>query len=71
VVILIGMMSIVFVNTLFIQSPDNTLALMILPFFIGTLVSLLVIADRPFKGEGKITAAALIEVRKSIATRLE
>lgn len=70
-VIFIGMMSLVAVNSLFIRSPDYILALMILPFFVGTLVSLLVITDRPFKGEGRITAQALIEVRNSIATRHE
>lgn len=69
IVIFLCLSMLVGVNTLFLSDEHFTLGLTILPITFGALISLLVITDRPFKGEDGIEPAALEKVLASIETR--
>jgi len=59
------------VNTLFLPDEQFTFGLTILPIAFGALISLLVITDKPFKGQNGIRPEALIKILSSINTRTE
>ena len=70
-VIFILLSSLMAVNTLFLPDEQFTFGLTILPIAFGALISLLVITDKPFKGQNGIRPEALIKILSSINTRTE
>ena len=70
-VIFILLGSLMAVNTLFLPDEQFTFGLTILPIAFGALVSLLVITDKPFKGQNGIRPEALSKILASIKTRTE
>lgn len=56
-------------NSLVIQTPGVIILEALLPIMLGALLALLVITDRPFKGEYAIHPTAFISVIESIKTR--
>lgn len=71
IVIFIGLCSLMAVNTLFLPDEHFTFGLTILPIAFGALISLLVITDKPFKGQNGVTPEPLIKILASIKTRTE
>lgn len=71
IVIFILLGSLMAVNTLFLPDEQFTFGLTILPIAFGALISLLVITDKPFKGQNGIRPEALIKILESIKTRTE
>jgi len=69
VVIFLCLGTLMGVNTLFLPSDHFVFGLTILPIAFGGLISLLVITDRPFRGQNAITSSALGKVLASIKTR--
>jgi hypothetical protein len=71
IVIFICLASLTAINTLFMPDEQFTFGLTILPIAFGALISLLVVSDRPFKGQNGITPEALEKILPSIKTRIE
>jgi len=71
IVIFTLLCSLVAVNTLFLRNEQFTFGLTILPIALGALVSLLVVTDKPFKGQNGIRPEALIKILSAIKTRTE
>lgn len=71
IVIFILLGSLMAVNTLFLPDEQFAFGLTILPIAFGALISLLVITDKPFKGQNGIRPEALIKIMASIKTRTE
>jgi hypothetical protein len=71
VVIFICLASLTATNTLFMPDEQFTFGLTILPIAFGALISLLVVTDKPFKGQNGITPGALEKILQSIKTRTE
>ena len=69
VVIFLCLGTLMGVNTLFLPSTHFIFGLTILPIAFGGLISLLVITDRPFRGQNAITSSSLAKVLASIKTR--
>jgi hypothetical protein len=71
IVIFILLASLMAVNTLFLPDEQFTFGLTILPIAFGALISLLVITDKPFKGQNGIRPEALVKILASIQTRAD
>jgi len=71
IVIFILLSSLMAVNTLFLPDEQFTFGLTILPIAFGALISLLVVTDKPFKGQNGIQPEALKLILASIKTRKE
>jgi hypothetical protein len=71
IVIFICLASLTAVNTLFLPDEQFTFGLTILPIAFGALISLLVVTDKPFKGQNGITPEPLQKILQSIKTRTE
>lgn len=71
VVIFTLLCGLVAVNTLFLRNEQFTFGLTILPIALGALISLLVVTDKPFKGQNGIRPDALMKILSAIKTRTE
>ena len=71
VVVLTLLSALVAVNTLFLRNEQFTVGLTILPIALGALISLLIITDKPFKGQNGIRPDELLKILSAIKTRTE